>query len=106
MAETSRGGPFAEIADHHIFVNCIYLMGAIPPFITTEQLNAIPDRPLSVVVDVSCDYTNPANPLPIYNEATTFLSPTVRVPLTSGTAPSRAHFPCLWSCVVWSIASG
>jgi saccharopine dehydrogenase (NAD+, L-lysine-forming) len=84
MAETSRGGPFAEIADHHIFVNCIYLMGAIPPFVTKEQLGAIQDRPLTVVVDVSCDYTNPANPLPIYNEATTFLSPTVRVPLASG----------------------
>jgi saccharopine dehydrogenase (NAD+, L-lysine-forming) len=84
MEETARGGPFAEIADHHVFVNCIYLMGAIQPFVTRDQLGAIKDRPLSVVVDVSCDYTNPANPLPIYNEATTFLRPTVRVPLESG----------------------
>lgn len=66
------------------FVNCIYLMGSIPPFVTKEQLNAIKDRRLTVIVDVSCDYTNPANPLPVYNEATTFLSPTVRVQLESG----------------------
>lgn len=89
MAETARGGPFNEIAEHDIFVNCIYLMGSIPPFVTKEQLNAIKDRRLSVIVDVSCDYTNPSNPLPIYNQATTFLSPTVQITLESGIFHSK-----------------
>jgi len=84
MAETAQGGPFAEIVEHHVFVNCIYLMGHIPPFLTKEQLSAHKERALSVVVDVSCDYTNPANPLPIYNEATSFRTPTLRVPFESG----------------------
>jgi saccharopine dehydrogenase (NAD+, L-lysine-forming) len=34
---------------------------------------------LSVVVDVSCDFTNPNNPFPIYKEGTTFFKPTVRI---------------------------
>ena len=34
---------------------------------------------LSVVVDVSCDTTNPHNPIAIYNINTTFWHPTVHV---------------------------
>lgn len=34
---------------------------------------------LSVVVDISCDTSNPHNPLPIYTESTTFANPSVRV---------------------------
>jgi saccharopine dehydrogenase (NAD+, L-lysine-forming) len=74
MAETARGGPFAEILDVDIFVNCIYLSKPIPPFLTKDMLNT-EKRTLSVVVDVSCDTTNPHNPIPIYSEATTFKSP-------------------------------
>lgn len=36
-----------------------------------------PDRRLSVVVDVSCDTTNPHNPIPIYDVNTSFLKPTI-----------------------------
>ena len=36
-------------------------------------------RQLSVVVDVSCDATNPNNPIPIYNVTTTFDKPTVHI---------------------------
>jgi len=98
MAETAKGGPFPEILDNHIFVNCIYLMGSIPPFLTKEMLQGA-DRKLSVVVDVSCDYTNPANPLPIYNESTTFLKPTLRLPLSASSLPldvvSIDHLPSM-----------
>lgn len=31
MAETKPGGPFAEVAQSDIFVNCIYLSSKIPP---------------------------------------------------------------------------
>ena len=80
MAETAKGGPFREILDVDIFVNCIYLTSPIPPFLTFEQLhNAGKERRLSVVVDVSCDLTNPHNPVPIYSTNTTFSEPTVEI---------------------------
>jgi len=83
MAETAKGGPFLEILEHNIFVNCIYLMGSIPPFLTKDMLSASAQRELSVVVDVSCDYTNPSNPLPIYAASTSFVHPTLGVELNN-----------------------
>lgn len=80
MAETAKGGPFSEILEVDIFVNCIYLNSQIPFFVTKEQIAAAgKERRLSVVVDVSCDTTNPHNPIPIYNVNTTFDRPTVSV---------------------------
>ena len=80
MAETAKGGPFSEILEVDIFVNCIYLSSPIPFFVTKEQIAAAgKERRLSVVVDVSCDTTNPHNPIPIYNINTTFDQPTVSV---------------------------
>lgn len=80
MAETAKGGPFKEILEADIFVNCIYLSKPIPKFITREFMNEAGDsRRLSVVVDVSCDTTNPHNPIPIYSINTSFPDPTVEV---------------------------
>lgn len=77
MAETAKGGPFEEILNVDIFVNCIYLSSKIPSFVTNETIQAAgPNRPLRMVVDVSCDTTNPNNPIPIYNINTTFDQPT------------------------------
>ncbi|KAK5016022.1 Saccharopine dehydrogenase, partial [Cryomyces antarcticus] len=50
----------------------------IPPFLNKESL-ASPDRHLSVICDVSCDTTNPHNPIPVYDINTTFSHPTVPV---------------------------
>lgn len=80
LAETAKGGPFEEILDVDIFVNCIYLGSAIPPFITYDQINAAgKGRRLRFIVDVSCDTTNPFNPIPVYSINTTFSNPTVPV---------------------------
>ncbi|KAI8909012.1 hypothetical protein EDD86DRAFT_206679 [Gorgonomyces haynaldii] len=78
MEETKKGGPFPEILQSDIFVNCIYLSKPIPPFFTKEMLDN-QERRLSVVADVSCDATNPHNPIPIYFGATTFDKPLIRV---------------------------
>ncbi|KDR85185.1 hypothetical protein GALMADRAFT_53657 [Galerina marginata CBS 339.88] len=100
LAETAKGGPFDEILDVDIFVNCIYLSSQIPSFITHETINAAgKERLLSVVVDVSCDTTNPFNPIPIYNINTTFDKPTVPVGVATGN-PSLSvisidHLPTL-----------
>jgi saccharopine dehydrogenase (NAD+, L-lysine-forming) len=80
LAETAKGGPFSEILEVDVFVNCIYLSSHIPAFVTRDTIMAAgKDRRLSVVVDVSCDTTNPFNPIPIYNINTTFSKPTVAV---------------------------
>ncbi|KAB8446159.1 hypothetical protein FH972_025142 [Carpinus fangiana] len=82
LAETSaKPGPYPEIIESDIFVNCIYLSKPIPPFIDQASLDGSAKRQLSVVCDVSCDTTNPHNPIPIYTVNTTFTKPTVRVPL-------------------------
>lgn len=97
MKETARGGPFQEIADADIFINCIYLSKPIPPFINYELLNK-PDRKLRTVIDVSADTSNPHNPIPIYNISTTFTEPTVLVPTTVGpklSVCSIDHLPSL-----------
>ncbi|KAI9139625.1 saccharopine dehydrogenase [Paraphysoderma sedebokerense] len=78
MAETKRGGPFQEIIEADIFVNCIYLSKPIPPFLVPDMLD-LPSRKLSVLVDVSCDTTNPHNPIPVYKVNTTFVRPTVAI---------------------------
>jgi saccharopine dehydrogenase (NAD+, L-lysine-forming) len=81
LAETKeRDGPYPEIIESDIFVNCIYLSKPIPPFVSQDSLKS-PSRKLSVVCDVSCDTTNPHNPIPIYNINTTFDKPTVDVPV-------------------------
>ena len=91
MAETAKGGPFHEILDSDIFVNCIYLMKPIPPFLNKESLTK--GGKITVISDVSCDITNPHNPLPIYDTATTFKNPTVRIPKNDGFVPFM--FPCV-----------
>lgn len=97
MAETARGGPFPEIIQSDIFINCIYLSKPIPPFVNMDTLND-PDRKLRTVVDVSADTTNPNNPIPIYKINTTFPKPTVLVPTTKGPKISMVsidHLPSL-----------
>ncbi|GAB7355584.1 hypothetical protein MBLNU459_g6052t2 [Dothideomycetes sp. NU459] len=103
MQETAqRQGPYQEILDSdplpvQIFVNCIYLSDPIPPFIAPDSLSSAA-RTLSVVCDVSCDTTNPHNPIPIYDVNTTFDSPTVPVETTAGpplSVISIDHLPSL-----------
>ncbi|KAJ4474510.1 hypothetical protein J3R30DRAFT_687503 [Lentinula aciculospora] len=100
MAETVEGGPFQEILDVDVFVNCIYLREKIPPFLTKNLVQAAGEgRRLNVVVDVSCDTTNAFNPLPIYSINTTFTKPTTTVDIGPGFPPlyvvSIDHTPSL-----------
>lgn len=55
LAETAKGGPFKEIPESSIFINCVYLGPTpTPPFVTFESL-ATSERQLRVICDVSCD---------------------------------------------------
>jgi saccharopine dehydrogenase (NAD+, L-lysine-forming) len=78
IAETKKGGPFEEIIEADIFINCVLINLDLPPFITKELLNK-EERKLSVIVDVSCDPYGSYNPLPIYHQCTTFKTPCLRI---------------------------
>mmetsp|Transcript_2195 Transcript_2195/g.6074 ORF Transcript_2195/g.6074 Transcript_2195/m.6074 type:complete len:805 (-) Transcript_2195:1358-3772(-) len=74
LEETKGGGPFPELVNEaDVLVNCIYLSTKIPPFVTLDMLEK--DHRLAVVSDVSCDTTNPNNPLPIYSSNSTMVKP-------------------------------
>ena len=77
MNETANGGPFPEILDHPIFVNCVLAGPNIPVFVPKSALAA--SRKLSVIADVSCDPNSDYNPVPVYDRSTTFDNPVLRV---------------------------
>lgn len=78
IAETSAGGPFSEITAHNIFINCVFINQPLPPFLTRDMLDD-ENRRLTVISDVSCDPFGPHNPVPVYNDCTTFQRPTLRL---------------------------
>ncbi len=84
LAETKNGGPFPELQQHNLFVNCILANKDCPRFVTQEDISRT-GRLLSVIVDVSCDPESPYNPIPIYNRSTTFVEPVISLPV--GTPP-------------------
>ena len=77
LEETAAGGPFHEILEHDVFVNCVLVQEKIPAFIDSTSIMRA-DRKLSVICDVSCD-PGPLNPIPLYQEATTFHSPVLTI---------------------------
>ncbi len=77
MAETASGGPFPEILQHDLFLNCILARPGTPVFVPREALTA--PRKLTVVGDVACDPDSDYNPVPVYDRATTWEKPAVRV---------------------------
>ena len=77
MAETASGGPFPEILDHELFLNCIFARPGTPQFVPQSALaNA---RKLSAIGDVACDPDSDYNPVPVYDRATTWAEPVLRV---------------------------
>ncbi len=77
MAETASGGPFPEILDHDLFLNCIFARPGTPVFVPREALTAT--RKLTAIGDVACDPDSDYNPVPVYDRATTWDGPALRV---------------------------
>lgn len=77
MEETKSGGPFPQILDHDIFLNCIFARPGTPVFVPASALTA--PRNLSVIGDVACDPDSDYNPVPVYDRATTWNAPALRV---------------------------
>jgi len=77
MAETAHGGPFPEIAEHTIFLNCILAMPGTPVFVPREMAAA--PRALRVIGDVACDPTSDFSPVKVYDRVTDWQAPALRV---------------------------
>jgi saccharopine dehydrogenase (NAD+, L-lysine-forming) len=77
MAETASGGPFPQILDHDLFLNCIFARPGTPVFVPQTALTQ--QRALSVIGDVACDPDSDYNPVPVYDRATTWDAPALRV---------------------------
>ncbi|MFS4581904.1 saccharopine dehydrogenase [Phaeobacter sp. C3_T13_0] len=77
MNETASGGPFPEILAHDLFLNCIFARPGTPVFVPRNALNQ--DRQLTAIGDVACDPDSDYNPVPVYDRATTWDAPALRV---------------------------
>ena len=77
IAETARGAPFPEILTHNIFLNCILARPETPVFVPASALSD--PRQLSVIGDIACDPDSDYNPILVYDQATTWHNPALRV---------------------------
>ncbi|MFA3919563.1 saccharopine dehydrogenase [Ruegeria hyattellae] len=77
MAETASGGPFPEILSHDLFLNCILARPGTPVFVPHSALEA--PRRLTAIGDIACDPDSDYNPVPVYDRATTWDQPVLRV---------------------------
>jgi saccharopine dehydrogenase (NAD+, L-lysine-forming) len=77
MAETAHGGPFPEVLHHGLFFNCILAAPGVPVFVPRDAGGM--ERRLRVIGDIACDPDSDYNPVPVYNAATSWERPVVRV---------------------------
>jgi saccharopine dehydrogenase (NAD+, L-lysine forming) len=84
LDETISGGPFKEILNYDLFVNCVLSTKKISPFITKNLIEKA-NVNLKVISDVTCDPDSDCNVIPLYTEATKLNDPIIQV--TSGNLP-------------------
>lgn len=89
-------------------MNCIYLTERIPFFLTHSFVNAAgADRQLKIIVDVSCDTTNPNNPIPVYGALSSFTRPVIKalIEYVSSNPDLLANLTPLNVCLFLSLCS-
>ncbi len=77
MAETAHGGPFPEVLAHEIFLNCILARPGCPVFVPASAKTD--PRALTVIGDIACDPTSDFSPVKVYDQATDWDAPVLRV---------------------------
>lgn len=77
MAETASGGPFPEVLTHDIFFNCVLARPGTPVFVPKSALST--PRQLCVISDIACDPDSDFSPIRVYDKATTWDAPALRV---------------------------
>lgn len=78
MAETASGGPFPEVLQHEIFLNCILARPGCPVFVPAAAKTDA-TRKLTVIGDIACDPTSDFSPIKVYDRATDWDAPALRV---------------------------
>ena len=77
IAETASGGPFPEVLRHEIFLNCILARPGCPVFVPASAKTDA--RALRVIGDIACDPTSDFSPVKVYDRATDWDAPALRV---------------------------
>lgn len=77
MAETASGGPFPQVMEHEIFLNCILARPGTPVFVPASA--PTDQRRLTVIGDIACDPTSDFSPIKVYDRTTTWAAPALRV---------------------------
>ncbi len=77
VAETASGGPFPQILQHEIFLNCILARPGCPVFVPASAKTDA--RALTVIGDIACDPTSDFSPIKVYDRVTEWDAPALRV---------------------------
>lgn len=77
MGETASGGPFPQVLQHEIFLNCILARPGCPVFVPASAKTDA--RALTVIGDIACDPTSDFSPIKVYDRATDWNAPALRV---------------------------
>lgn len=77
QAETASGGPFPEVLQHEIFLNCILARPGCPVFVPASAKTDA--RALTVIGDIACDPTSDFSPIKVYDRVTEWTAPALRV---------------------------
>jgi saccharopine dehydrogenase (NAD+, L-lysine forming) len=77
IAETASGGPFPEVLEHEIFLNCILARPGCPVFVPASAKTDA--RKLTVIGDIACDPTSDFSPIKVYDRTTEWDAPALRV---------------------------
>lgn len=76
--EETRQFDKAALLEHDIMINAVYTVGPTTPFLTLDDI-ANPNRRLITVADITCDAGSPYSVLPIYESATNWHAPVLRL---------------------------
>lgn len=77
IAETASGGPFPQVLEHEVFLNAILARPGCPVFVPATARTA--PRKLTVIGDIACDPTSDFSPIKVYDRATDWQAPVLRV---------------------------
>ena len=77
IAETQSGGPFPEVLQHEILLNCILARPGCPVFVPASAKTS--PRKLTVIGDIACDPTSDFSPIKVYDRVTDWHEPAFRV---------------------------
>ena len=77
IAQTASGGPFPQILDQDVFLNCILARPGTPAFVPASAKTA--PRMLSVIGDIACDPDSDFSPIKVYDRTTSWAAPALRV---------------------------